>query len=185
MAVEIHLKKPMYKDIIRFWQCVFPPRLDEQAVIEIKNVLNDNEYRVFQSMYRIDQIHGHEVYLAMLKYASGHNIPIADKLKKAILLHDVGKNHLKITVFDRVVVGVLNKFPSGMRQKFFSISICAFLKSAYEKNNQHPEAGAQILEENNIDPQIVQLVRYHHDREACYGDLGDEGRLIYSIDNYF
>ncbi len=52
MAADVrHIrKKPMYKDIVRFWQCVFPPRLSDGAVAEIRAILNDNEYKVFQSM---------------------------------------------------------------------------------------------------------------------------------------
>ncbi len=187
MAVGVcHIrKKPMYKDIVRFWQCVFPPRLSDGAVTEIRTILNDSEYKVFQSMYSIDRIHGYEVYMEMLRYASQHDISIKNELKKAILLHDVGKSHLDISVLDRVIVGVLNKLPGGFRSSVLRFPIFAFLASSYNKNAQHPEAGAQILEGSDIDTQIVRLVRYHHDREICHNELGTEGQLIYAIDNYF
>lgn len=187
MAADVrHIrKKPMYKDIVRFWQCLFPRSLDEKALGIIKKVLDDNEYRVFSSMYTIDQIHGYEVYTEMLKYAAANNLDIAPVLGKAILLHDVGKNYLGISVFDRVIVGVFNKLPAGFREKLLKIFILKPFASAYNKNAQHPEAGAQILEKNNIGPDIIRLVRHHHDRDVCYKELGTEGQLIYAIDNYF
>lgn len=187
MAADVrHIrKKPMYKDIVRFWQCVFPPRLDARAVEEIQNVLDDNEYKVFSSMYTIDQIHGYEVYVEMLKYAAANDLDIAPVLGKAILLHDVGKNYLGISVLDRVIVGVFNKLPAGFREQLLKLAILKPFASAYKKNAQHPEAGAEILEKNNIDPDIIRLVRHHHDRDVCYKELGTEGQLIYAIDNYF
>jgi hypothetical protein len=187
MVVDVrHIrKKPMYKDIVRFWQCLFPRSLDDKALSIIKKVLDDNEYRVFSSMYVIDQIHGYEVYTEMLKYAAANNLDIAPVLGKAILLHDVGKNYLGISVLDRVIVGIFNKLPAGMREKLLKALILKPFALAYNKNAQHPEAGAQILEKNNIAPDIIRLVRHHHDRDVCYKELGTEGQLIYAIDNYF
>lgn len=185
MASKSAVKRALSKDFIRLWQCLFPQELTQESLDAVRHVLNENEYKVFMTMNITDRQHCYDVYQGMLVYTSSKNIPVTPYLSKAVLLHDIGKSYLNISLYDRIVVGLYNKLPAGTRGKMLEDKLFSGFNLIYKKSALHATVGAAILVKHNIDNIIVSLVRHHHDRDICFNSLGIEGQVIYIIDNTF
>jgi hypothetical protein len=123
----------------------------------VKNHLSPALFRLFQRMSPADQAHGIRVLRYLLNEGESHPALLA-----AALLHDVGKLHVKPSIWDRVLAVVITWFvpdaiirwgkgePRGWRKPFVIAA-------------QHPYWGAEMIGSAGGEAALVTLVRRHQD----------------------
>jgi len=122
----------------------------------IDKYLNDKEKELFYKLPAHERKHAVDTANTII----GFNIS-GDKtiLIKAALLHDIGKAGSKIGLIKKSILVLMDRFLPELSRSF-SRKINMF----YVYYN-HPEIGAEYLENINTDKNIVLLVRYHHSKE--------------------
>lgn len=99
----------------RFFRVLFA-RFAKLNLTGVSSVLNAEETSLFLQMSVADQQHALDVYHAICQYSQKHSADVnVMLLKKAALLHDVGKSKFQISILDRV----LAVFPPAVLRVFF------------------------------------------------------------------
>jgi hypothetical protein len=132
----------------------------------VKMHLSPALFRLFQRMSPADQAHGIRVLRHLLSEGESHPALLA-----AALLHDVGKLHVKPSIWERVLAVVIAWFvpdatvrwgkgePRGWRKPFVIAA-------------QHPHWGAEMISSAGGEAALVTLVRRH--QEPLGENLEDE-----------
>lgn len=122
------------------------------SLADAREKLHDYFYRMVQAMVRSleakdSYTRGHSDRVSDISYAIAVNMGItlkdAQMLKKAAQMHDIGK----LGIHD----DILNK-KSGLSQGEWDIV------------RKHPEVGEEILKPVFLDPQMLSVIRSHHER---------------------
>lgn len=118
---------------------------------------------LFSQMSIIDQRHTLRVARYIKKKAAFQRGIDFKKLIQAALLHDAGKVKGEIKWFHRILVAIIRRlFPRlrekwGIRNKSFSFRYALYVDLI------HPSRGAYMAESLGLAPEIVSLIRRHHD----------------------
>jgi putative nucleotidyltransferase with HDIG domain len=146
------------------WQRVldlfrFKLRKDDRQLAE--SYLGEAGIFLFNQMSYADQKHAVNVgrYLLSEKVdTTGANLQL---LIKAALLHDVGKVKGDISWWNRIIVGVIRRCFPKVRQRRAKRGE-AGLGHALYVDLTHPDRGAYMAQSLGIDPEVVSLIRQHH-----------------------
>lgn len=122
---------------------------EDRAFIQI--YLSQEEALLFQSLRVGEQRHSLNIAYNCLEESPNNPVLI-----KAALLHDVGKINSNLTLIHKSLVVLVLKLPipEGILPGFIQ-------KSLYYKR-QHPNLGAEILENIGTEASVVFLTRHHH-----------------------
>lgn len=137
----------------------------------VRALLNPRELRLFLALEPRDRRHSYQV-LRWLEVTSGPTPP-SEVLRKAALLHDVGKGQL--WVWDRAAY-VLLEAVSPRLVDLLAAQAGARWRRALWQLRHHADLGARVLAEAGSEPRVVALVRAHTDRAAAADP--DLARLI-------
>ncbi len=149
----------------RFNQFVFAlwekPKL--QDLEQVKEILDPKLYILFLRLQTSEQAHSIRVMHRLM-----NEMPLSTELLKAGLMHDIGKVHYPLKLWERVwiVLGKpyfqkqISRLHHVLPQDLAGIS---FLMRPFQVAFNHPFWGAKILEERGCDPLTIWLVEHHHD----------------------
>lgn len=132
-------------------------RVEEYALVEQR--LSAAQVALFRSMPRCDQRHCLDVFYALRDGGYGN-----ETLLRAALIHDVGKSAGRLPIWHRVAVVLLDRFWPGRLS-----SLAAHgqgWKAPFVVHAQHARLGAQWAAEAGCSPQVVALIRAHHEPGA-------------------
>lgn len=79
-------------------------------------------------------------------------------LIKAGLLHDIGKTTGNIGIVKKSVLVLMDKFFPVLSKKLSG------RLSMFNIYYNHPEIGADLLENTGTEPEVIMLVKYHHSK---------------------
>lgn len=143
-------------DLLRF-------RLPRNDQVFIKNYLNEAGRFLFNQMAVMDQIHSVRVARYIIQEAAVRKGLNLDSLVQAALLHDVGKVKGDMSRGHRIVVGIIRRLFPQKRQKWGRRDKTSALCYALYVDLIHPSRGGYMAESMGINPQVVSLIKSHHD----------------------
>lgn len=143
-------------------------------------VLSPGQLLLFRSLPPEDQAHGLRV-LGELR-AQGVRDP---DLLAAALLHDVGKLHCPLTVWERALVVAAQRFFPEAVQRWGEGEARGW-RRAFVTALQHPEWGAEMVSEVGGSSRLIQLVRLHQHEPHDVADreLSAGLRSLQTADNW-
>lgn len=149
----------------RFFRALSAKIEDSDRVI-IDQYLEENHKKVFYSMSMIDQRHSLDVAITLLNSDKDYN----DLTIRLALLHDIGKQVQRFYLLERVAVVVLPRKKMKMEAHPYQTNI---LKKAWQIKYWHPEYGSIIAQENNFDPELIKIIKYHHNLPPISKEVED------------
>lgn len=137
----------------------FIPALASPDDDAAKQVLTKTEYRLYCQMDARDRDHAWQVLRALEKaYPDA-----SDVLKRATLLHDVGKSTARFNVFERIAVHVYAPFVAAEPR-------LTGLRGAWQRNHHHAQYGADMIRAAGGDNAVAAIVAQHHQPDAVATD---------------
>lgn len=124
----------------------------------LSTFLNDEEIKIFNQLKHSDKHHCIRVCKDSIRLKNDLNIDIdIYKLGKAALLHDVGKSAKHLSLIEKSVVVLADKFTKGKIKKYNKIK-------QIDIYYNHPKIGVKILENKGFkkDKELLEVVKYHH-----------------------
>jgi len=124
----------------------------------IKKYLNDEEIVMFKELKKSEQHHCIRVCKDSLYYKKENLIDVNEyKLGKAALLHDIGKGACHLSLIEKSIIVILDKLTKGKLKKYHNIKQINIYYN-------HPEIGYNMLKNQRYYKEILEVVRYHHNK---------------------
>ncbi|KAB2954187.1 HD domain-containing protein [Heliorestis acidaminivorans] len=160
--------KIIYRGRQVYW--ALKSNIKPEEVIWAKNLLNPNEYAIFTQLSRADRRHSLDV--AWLCANSTHLLSNEERtlLLKSALLHDMGKRHYPLQLWHRIVYVLLQNHPWWLK----ALKEKSSLGKALWVMAQHSNLGAEEAAQLNWSPDLVALIRHHHDRQVVLSEPLDK-----------
>lgn len=133
----------------------FRGRLSDEEIVAVRSLLSERELSLFAEMDRRDQRHSVDL-LRYLERPSSE--PPSGDLRRAALLHDVGKGRLAVWV--RVLFVLANAVSERLARRFEREGAPG-LRGAFWRIRYHASLGAIRLTALGVEQRVVELVRYH------------------------
>lgn len=138
----------------------------------ILSYLTKKEQDLFFQMSIVDQRHAldvcYHVEKSLKKKGYHDKSPEMQLLRKAALLHDVGKRAGELSILDRVIIVLVDRFWPGQVEIWAIEGRGSFFQNrrhaCYIAIN-HSGLGATMLRQINCDSELIDLVAYHHHPE--------------------
>ncbi|MDX1414369.1 MAG: HD domain-containing protein [Candidatus Promineifilaceae bacterium] len=141
----------------QFWWALTAKDLQPSDRTAVKTLLSENEWQLFEAFSPADRRHAYQVYATLM--ASGYD---QNDLLVAGVLHDVGKTRVRLTALERILVVLVGKlFPDKLAA--WGKGSAAGWRRPFVAKQQHPQWGAQMVEEAGSSALVVNLVRRHQD----------------------
>jgi|SRR5690554_272375 len=118
---------------------------------------------LFSQMSIIDQRHTLRVARYIVKEATFQRGIDLKMLIQAALLHDAGKVKGEINWFYRILVGIIRRLFPRLRDKWAVRDKRFSFRYALYVDLVHPSRGAYMAKSLGLAPEIVSLIRRHHD----------------------
>lgn len=126
--------------------------------IMLNRYLNESQLNLFMKMSKAERQHSIRVRQSAINYINDKNILgiDKDKMSKCALLHDIGKSQVKLNIFQKSIIIIINKITLGNFLKYNKVKR---INNYYN----HPEIGAELLKNlNESDLDIIKCVEQHH-----------------------
>ncbi len=151
------------------WQALYP-KINPDEITWASQILPDDALTLFQSQPLPEQRHGLDVALDLA--ATG----IDDQnLLIAALLHDCGKIRHPLKLRERIFIVTLQKIPPFWRKAL--LNKVPSLRTPWQVAEKHPQWGAELAFQRQLDPLVVDLIRHHH------APCSTEGFILFEADN--
>lgn len=146
------------------------PQITPEEIAWAAEILPPQGLALFQAQPQPEQRHGLDVALDLAAQGiQDHN------LLMAALLHDCGKIKYPLALWERIFIVLLQKISPYQREtllrKFPS------LQKAWQIAEKHPEWGAELASQGELNPLVVDLIRNHHTPNS------PEGIILFEADN--
>jgi putative nucleotidyltransferase with HDIG domain len=115
-------------------------------------ILSEREYELYTRMSRPERQH----HLRVLRDLQNDH----PALRKAALLHDVGKTRYRFSLPERILVVLVKAFLPGAFVKWSAASPDSW-KRPFVISEHHPQWGADMAEAVGCDALTVELIRRH------------------------
>jgi hypothetical protein len=146
----------------QFWQILrFAPT--ERELDGARTVLTPAQLDLFSRMQPGEQFHSLEVYSKLVE--SGENNP---DLLAAALLHDAGKTHYPLKLWERIWIVIGNALLPHLVQQWSKANIsgpkrAAFWKRPFIVAEHHPAWGAELAFQAGSSPRTISLIHRHQE----------------------
>lgn len=150
-----------------------PPSLEEWHRVE--SLLSPRELALFRRLPPPDQNHSLRVLRALEREGA-----VDPDLRKAALLHDIGKILHPLRRWERILAVLLPAFFPGLAARMGEGRPRGFNR-ALAVLHQHPAWGAELAEQAGCSPRVISLIRYHESGQIT-GILDQAGlELLYKL----
>ena len=161
----------MIKRIKQFFNALIAEVRETESEL-ISSYLTEKEEKLFYQMSIVDQRHALDVCYHVensLKKKGYHDkSPEMQLLRRAALLHDVGKRAGDISIIDRGMIILMDRFWPGRVQIWALEGRGSFLQNrrhaCYVAIN-HSGLGANMLRQIDCESELIDLVANHHHPE--------------------
>jgi putative nucleotidyltransferase with HDIG domain len=149
---------------------------------EIQGILTPEQMTLFRQMQASEQAHSLRVYKQLHNLGKAGLVTNHPDLFIAALLHDIGKIHHPLRLYERVMV-VLGKVLFPGRSKIWGNAFMGLpshlggWKRPFIVAEHHPKWGAEMAEEAGTSPLAVALIRRHQDDSPSNHDTLEETLL--------
>lgn len=130
-------------------------KIESSDKVIVEEYLDNHHQKVFFSMSLIDQRHSIDVACTLLNSDKDYN----DLTVRLALLHDIGKQVQRFYLMERVTVVVFPRKKLKLNPYPYEKNL---LKKAWQLKNFHPQYGSIIAMENNFEPELIEMIRCHH-----------------------
>jgi hypothetical protein len=153
LAFEVNLS---YR-LAQLWWNVTANPLPLPVRLEIETVLSPGEAALFYRCQETDQWHAYRVYRALVD--SGQTEP---DLLAAALLHDVGKTEMRLTVWNRILIVIVDALIPGKIEQWGRENGQGW-KQPFAVRLYHPQWGAELARAAGTSDRAVYLIEHHQD----------------------
>lgn len=136
------------------------PRVTDQEYQWLSKTLNENEYRLFCKQPLAEQRHSLDVFYDISKDNDNLNHKDYQTLMYASLFHDCGKSLVKIHLWQRAFIVIINKAPDSIRRKLLSGK--TVLAKTIIINNSHPSWGKHLASKAGLSEEVQIIIESHH-----------------------
>jgi hypothetical protein len=133
----------------------FHGRLSDEEIVAVRSLLTDRELSLFAEMDRRDQRHSVDLLRHLER---SDRDPPSSELRRAALLHDVGKGRVSVTA--RVLFVLANAVSANLARRFEREGARG-LRGAFWRIRYHASLGAIRLADLSVEERVIELVRYH------------------------
>lgn len=159
-------------------------RITPEDRVYISKHLSDREQKLFQSMAPVDQYHAIQVAKSALELANQYPETDRDVLRKAALLHDVGKLRGDISTLDKIATVLVHAISPRLERLIAHPGkggTFANLRHAFYIYGHHACRGAKLAADAGVEPKVVEWICRHHQKPQSDDTL--EFRLLLEADN--
>ena len=143
--------------LAQFWWAISARSLKIPVYSEIKAHLSARELELFSQFSISDQRHGYAVYQSLIE--AGYDQP---DLLTAGILHDIGKVHIRLTVWEKSLVVICERLFAN-RIHDWGAGRPQGWKRPFVVRTHHAEWGAQMCEVAGSSDLVINLIRRHQD----------------------
>jgi len=169
---------------VRQVQAALFARITPADEVYIAEHLNSREQHLFWKMAVADQYHALQVAKTVLRMADEHQVVERELLRKAALLHDVGKMRGDISTIDKIItvlVHALSPRAGRILARPGRGGLIANLRHAFYIYGHHARRGAKLAAQAGVAAPVVEWIRRHHQKLTTDDPL--ELRLLQAADN--
>ncbi len=150
---------------------------DPKEIEQARLALTTAQMSLFVGMHPSEQAHALSVYRQLVD--QGETSP---DLLVAALLHDVGKSHSPLRLWERVLIVLAKVIIPAQFRRWGNSSPEEFRgwKRAFVVAEQHPAWGAALAAEAGASSRTVALIRLHQDLPSIQVDA-EVGRLLVKL----
>lgn len=139
-------------------------RYKKEHIEFARKYLSINELALFDRLPSFEKKHAVQTAKHMLHLTHGNPKVDERKMVKLALLHDIGKAATKLSVLDKVILVIFNRYFKGIYGRLAAIGIKDNSRSIFRKfyvHKYHDEIGAEMLRRAGLEPEIVEAVEKH------------------------
>jgi putative nucleotidyltransferase with HDIG domain len=137
----------------------------------VSQFLNKDEIDIFKKLKNNDQHHCIRVCRDSLQYNKEYFINLNEyKLGRAALLHDVGKGKLHLSLIEKSIIVILDRITKGKLKKYNKIKQVNIYYN-------HPKIGFNILKDLGYEDELLEVVKYHHNK----GKINCDNKMLQII----
>ncbi|MDD2234588.1 MAG: HD domain-containing protein [Desulfitobacteriaceae bacterium] len=157
----------MFYRIKQFYQALFPS-ISSLEKEWIKKILSPKAFSLFCRQARPEQRHALEVTKSLISTLTPLDFQPEEyeNLLIASLLHDCGKMLVKLYLWQKILIVLINGCPLLIKKH-----LPGFLTHTLNIAQQHPKWGESLAKEAGLNEQICQLIRQHHCPETKLGRI--------------
>jgi hypothetical protein len=167
-----------YRAAQLWWNITAGP-LPEPVRQEIEGILSPAQSELFCRFQKTDQWHAYRVLQTLV--ASGQSQP---DLLAAALLHDIGKTRVNLSVWDRILIVVIDRIMPEQSNRWGQGDVQSWKRPFVVRQN-HAQWGADLARAAGSSTLTIDLIRRHQDPlpdEAATAD-NDLLRLLQRADD--
>lgn len=173
----------MLKRVRQVW-AAFTARITPADEVYVAEHLNAREQLLFWQMGLAEQYHALQVAQTAMNLAMRHTNVNRELLRKAALLHDVGKQRGDVSTADKIItvlVHALSPRTGRIIARPGQGGMYANLRHAFYIYGHHARRGAKLADNAGVEKPVVDWIRRHH-KEPSAGDPL-ELQLLQAADN--
>ena len=139
-------------------------RYKKEHIEFARKYLSIKELALFDRLPRFEKKHAVQTANHMLRLIHGkHNVD-ERKMVKLALLHDIGKASTKLSVLDKVILVIFNRYFKIIYARLAEIGKKDNSRSIFRKfyvHKYHDEIGAEMLTLAGLEPEVIDAVKKH------------------------
>lgn len=149
--------KPKLPYRIRQFKLAFRPPAQLVKTEDIRAYLTPPQFALFRRLQKSEQWHAFSVMQKLIESGQKNN-----DLFSAALLHDLGKIHYPLNVWERVMIVIVRRVTPGLVQRWGQETPQGFSKP-FVVACHHAEWGADLAARAGASKLTIELIRRHED----------------------